>query len=104
MPAMHRAVPARAQNVRLLSMSLLMNGISGWYSGSVWRSTSLGKAFISSAGSGCKTLGSLLNCVRIGWNRRGQMVKSVDQMAKSVVDQADNYIGETVRKASQFSS
>jgi ElaB/YqjD/DUF883 family membrane-anchored ribosome-binding protein len=28
----------------------------------------------------------------------------VDKVAKSVVDQADNYIGETVRKVSQFSS
>jgi ElaB/YqjD/DUF883 family membrane-anchored ribosome-binding protein len=33
------------------------------------------------------------------------MTKSVvDQVAKSVVDQADNYVGETVRKASQFTS
>ena len=29
---------------------------------------------------------------------------AVDQVAKSVVDQADHYIGETVRKASQFTS
>jgi len=32
------------------------------------------------------------------------MTKSVDQMAKTVVDQAEDYIGETVRRASEFTS
>jgi ElaB/YqjD/DUF883 family membrane-anchored ribosome-binding protein len=49
-------------------------------------------------------VGKLFNRGGIGVKRRRTMAKSIDQMTKAVVDQADDYIGETVRKASQFTS